>query len=128
MDEIKYTFDGKFQSNILIVDRNGSGKTAFVQNLGKNELFSDISTVIWISKISLSQEREDAIKDSFNNQEVYFNYPENVEDFNYLIEGFMQRKANYVNSELGEQMSLDKLIVMNDVSGLADESDIFLIF
>ena len=108
MDEIKYTFDGKFQSNILIVDRNGSGKTAFVQNLGKNELFSDISTVIWISKISLSQEREDAIKDSFNNQEVYFNYPENVEDFHYLIEGFMQRKENYVHSELREEMSLDK--------------------
>ena len=91
-------------------------------------MFGDISTVFWILKISLSKEWEDAIKDSFNNQEVYFNYPENVEDFNYLIEGFMQRKANYVNSELGEQMSLDKLIVMNDVSGLADKSDIFLIF
>ena len=51
-----------------------------------------------------------------------------MEDFNYLIEDFMQRKANYVNSELGEEMSLDKLIVMNDVSGLADKSDIFLIF
>ena len=128
MDEIKYTFDGKFETNILIVGRTGCGKTTFVQSLGKNELFGDISTVIWISKISLSQEREDAIQDSFNNQEVYFNYPENVEDFNYLIEGFMQRKENYVNSELGEQMSLDKLIVMNDVSGLADKSDIFLIF
>ena len=56
MDEIKYTFDGKFESNILIVDRTGCGKTTFVQNLGKNELFSDISTVIWISKISHSEE------------------------------------------------------------------------
>ena len=125
MDEIKYTFDGKFETNILIVGRTGCGKTTFVQSLGKNELFGDISTVIWISKISLSQEREDAIKDSFNNQEVYFNYPENVEDFNYLIEDFMQRKANYVSSELREEIFLDKLIVMDDVSGLADKSDIF---
>ena len=51
-----------------------------------------------------------------------------MEDFNYLIEDFMQRKANYVSSELREEIFLDKLIVMDDVSGLADKSDIFLIF
>ena len=38
----------------------------------------------------------------------------------------MQRKADYVNSELGEDMNLDKLIVMDDVSGLADKSDVSL--
>ena len=38
----------------------------------------------------------------------------------------MQRKADYVNSKLGEDMNLDKLIVMDDVSGLADKSDVFL--
>ena len=37
----------------------------------------------------------------------------------------MQRKANCVNSEIGEEMTIDKLIVMDDVSGLADKSDIF---
>ena len=37
----------------------------------------------------------------------------------------MQRKANYVNSEIGEEMTIGKLIVMNDVSGFADKSDIF---
>ena len=42
MNEIKYTFDGKFRGNILIVGRTGRGKTTFVQNLGKNELFGDI--------------------------------------------------------------------------------------
>ena len=93
--------------------------------LGKNELFGDISTVFWISKISLSEEREEKIRESFENQEVFFNYPENLDDFNYLIEGFMQRKADYVNSELGEDMTLDKLIAMDDVSGFADKSDVF---
>ena len=35
----------------------------------------------------------------------------------------MQRKADYVNSELGEEMNLYKLIVMDDVSDLADKSN-----
>ena len=109
MDEIKYTFDGKLEGNILIVGRTGCGKITFVQNLGKNELLGDISTVFWISKISLSEEREEKIKESFDNQEVYFNYPDKMDDFNYLIEGFMHRKADYVNSQLVEDMTLDKL-------------------
>ena len=37
----------------------------------------------------------------------------------------MQRKADYENSELKEQMDLDKLIVMDNVSGHADKSDVF---
>ena len=37
----------------------------------------------------------------------------------------MQRKADYLNSELAEEMTLDKLIVMDDVSGLADKLDVF---
>ena len=40
----------------------------------------------------------------------------------------MQQKSNYVNSELGEDMVIDKLIVMDDVSGFADKSDEFANF
>ena len=72
MDEIKYTFDGKFKGNIMIVGRTKCGKTTFVQNLGKNKLFGDISTVFWISKISLSEEREEKIRENFEDQEVFF--------------------------------------------------------
>ena len=35
----------------------------------------------------------------------------------------MQNNSEYVNNELGEEMIIDKLIVMDDVSGLADKSD-----
>ena len=95
MDEIrKYTVDGKFDDNILIVGRTGCGKTTFVQNLGKNELFGGISSVFWVSEIPFSQEREENMRDCFSNQEVFFNYPENIDDFNYLIESFMERKAD----------------------------------
>ena len=40
----------------------------------------------------------------------------------------MQKKSEYVNNELGEEMIIDKLIVMDDVSGLADKSDDFANF
>ena len=40
----------------------------------------------------------------------------------------MQGKSEYVNSDLGEEMVLDKLIVIDNVSGLADKSDKFANF
>ena len=61
--------------NILIVGRTGCRKSTFVQNLGKNKLFGDISKMFWVSKIALSEEREDAIRDSFDEQEVHFSCP-----------------------------------------------------
>ena len=40
----------------------------------------------------------------------------------------MQNNSEYVNNELGEEMIIDKLIVMDDLSGLADKSDEFVNF
>ena len=48
MDEIDYTYNGKFEGNIFVAGRTGCGKTTFVQNFG------DIKEVYWISKIELS--------------------------------------------------------------------------
>ena len=56
--EVNYTYDAKFEGNILVVGRTGCGKTTFVQNLGKNKMFGDIKEVFWISKIALSSNRE----------------------------------------------------------------------
>ena len=53
MDELEYSYDGKFEGNILVVGRTGCGKTAFVQNLGKNNLLGDIFEVYWISTITV---------------------------------------------------------------------------
>ena len=125
MDGINYTYDGKFEGNILIVGRTGCGKTTFVQNLGKNKLFGDMKEVYWISKTELSKDREDNIRDCFPDQVVKFDYPSNVEEFDDLLEIYSLRKVEHIENELGENMVLDKLIVMNDVSGLADKSDEF---
>ena len=62
----EYTYDEKFQGNILVVGRTGCGKTTFIQKLGKNKLFGDkITDVFWVSKIVLTTERENFIRDSF---------------------------------------------------------------
>ena len=66
-NEINYVYDGKFEGNILMVGRTGCSKTTCVQDLGKNQMFGDIKEVLWISKMSLSTERENNIRDCFVN-------------------------------------------------------------
>ena len=108
--------------------RTGCGKTTFVQNFGENKLFGDMKEVYWISKIELFKGREDNIRDCFTDQIVKFDYPNNVEEFDDLLETYRLKKAEYIENDLGENMVLDKVIVMDDVSGLADRSNEFANF
>ena len=62
------------------------------------------------------------------NQDLQFSYLQDIENFNYLIENFTQRKPDYLDNDMGENLAIDKLIIMNDVSGLADKSTNFQIF
>ena len=115
--EREYTYDGQFDGNILVVGRTGCGKTTSIEKLGKNKLFgSRIKDVFWVSKIVLSEEREELIRESFVDQEVNFSYPHDLDDLNYLIENFTQEKSENVDSEFGENLKINKLIVMDDVS------------
>ena len=123
-----YSYDGQFEGNIMVVGRTGCGKTTFIQNLGKNRMFGkDINLVFWVSKIRLSGEREDVIRESFPEQTVKFTYPNNLDDFNYLIDFFMSEKMPESGDSdgRGEKTEIDKLIVMDDVSGLADRCEDF---
>ena len=95
--------------------RTGCGKTIFIQQLGKNELFgAEITDVFWVSKIILSSEREDSIRNSFEDQDVHFSYPTDLDEFNYLISNFTQEKSSYSDEDefLGENLKVNKLIVM----------------
>ena len=123
-----YPYNGKFDGNILIVGWTSCGKTTFIQKLGKNKMFGEeIVEDFYVSKINLSEEREESIRASFEDQNVYFHYPSDLEDFNFLISGFTQKKSSYTdeNNVLGENLIVDKLIVMDNVSGLADKSEDF---
>ena len=122
----KYSYDGKFNGNILVVGRTDCGKTTFIQQLRKNKIFgTEIKDVFWVSKIFLSKDREDVIRESFKDQDVNFSYPQDLDDFNYLLGNFTQNKSEYTKNELGKELEIDKLIIMEDVSGLANKSEEF---
>ena len=125
---MNYSFDAKFEGNILVVGRTGCGKTTFVQNLGKNKMFGEIKEVTWLSKIPLSREREDNIRSCFIDEQIDFKYPNNIEDFEELLEFFQRKKAPCNANDLGENIKVDRLIVMDDVSGLAGKSGEFAKF
>ena len=109
-----------------MVGRNGCGKQLLSKNLQKKKLFgAQIKQIFSVSKIVLLPEREEFIRKSFVDQELRFCCPHDIEDFNYLIENFTQKKSDYLDNEMGENLTIDKLIVMDDVSGLADKSSDF---
>ena len=85
-NEMNYTYDAKFEGNILVVGKTGCGKTRFVQNLGKNRMFGDIKEVLWVSKISLSVERENDISGCLTEQKIGFKYLNDVNDFDDLLD------------------------------------------
>ena len=118
----------KIEGSILVVGKTGCGKTRFVQNLGKNRMFSDIKEVLWVSKISLSVERENDIRDCLIEQKVDVKYPNNVNDFDDLLDSCQIKKSPCNENYFGENMVLDSLIVMDDVSGLAEKSEAFANF
>ena len=41
MATVEYTYDAKFEGNILAVGQTGCGKTTFIQKLAKNNLFGE---------------------------------------------------------------------------------------
>ena len=69
----------------------------------------------------LSKEREKQIKNCFVDKKVDFKYVENIDEFVDLLEHIQERKPGCNN--LGENIELDRLTVLHDVSGLADRSD-----
>ena len=96
MDGVNYSYDGRFEGNILVVGRTGCGKTTFVQNLRENKLFRVVKEVYWTSKIELSADRESNIRDCFKDQNVDFKYPNNLDDFNDLLEIYLSKKSQMI--------------------------------
>ena len=71
----KYTYDGKFQGNILIMGRTECGKTTFMQKVVLNNFFGKIERAEWVSYIPLTSKRE--IQSNFS-CDVKFYYPRSV--------------------------------------------------
>ena len=93
MEINSYQYNGKFEGNILVLGQTVCGKTTFIQNLAKNKLFGQIKDITWLTKIILSKKREDNIRSCFD-VKVIFTYPQNISEFDYLIENFQRNKKN----------------------------------
>ena len=125
MNEMNYSYDTEFEGNILIVDRTGCEKTTFVQNLGKTKMFWEIKEIIWVPKIQLSKDRGNNIREFFADKEMDFKYPNNIHE---LLEYFQMQKAPCNEKLLGKNIKRDRLIIIDDVSGLAGKSETFANF
>ena len=105
----------------------------FVQKLGLNNFFGKNVKTEWLSSISLSKSREAEIQSCFNSK-IEFHHAQDIDDLKELIETFKLRTENLVENDnvsspiYGENKFMDCLIVMDDVSGLADSCKEFADF
>ena len=115
--EVNCIYDGKSEGNILVAGRTGCEKTTVMQNLAKNKMFGALKEVIWSSKLLLSKD-----------EKVVFKYLETNNEFENLLEHLQKKKISCNKNSLGENIENDHLVVLDDVSGLADRLEIFPIF
>ena len=108
------------------------GKT---QKLAVNRFFGQLKKVEWVSYIKLKSERK-AETESYFSCNVEFPCPKGLEIFEDLLEDFKARlntakinddtyssvEEDIINSGFGENTNRDQLIVMDDASGLTNES------
>ena len=124
-------YNGQFYGNILVVGRTNCGKTTFIEKLGLNNFFGDMIKTEWISGIDIDKQREAEIQSYFKN-ETEVHIAQEQDKLDSLIETFKQRShensSNNVNNSFRENKKLDQLIIMDDVSGVADISKILQIF
>ena len=124
-------YNGKFNGNILLVGRTGCGKTTFLEKLAINKFFGEIVKTEWISGIEIDSSREAQIQSCFSNEtEVYV--ATEKDELDLLIEKFKQVKQDNdnvnISNSFGELKKMDRLIVLDDVSGVADLSKNFANF
>ena len=125
-------YNGEFYGNILVVGRTGCGKTTFLEKLGLNNFFGNMIKTEWISGIAIDKQRETKIQSYFSNKtEVHV--AKEQDELDSLIETFKLRSReetidSNVNNSFGENKKLNRLIIMNDDSGVADISKKFANF
>ena len=103
------------------------------QDVGKPLLYKIVKKLnVWGAerknldiKKSLSRDRENNIRDFFVNENINFEYPNSIEEFYDLLDHFQKQKSTCIENSIGENVKLDRLIVMGNISGLADQSEIF---
>ena len=126
-------YNGQFNGNILLVGRTGCGKTTFLEKLAINKFFGDIVKTDWVSGIEIDTSREAEIQSCFSN-ETKVHVATERDELDALTENFklkaLENNGDNVNlsNSFGEIREMDRLIVLDDVSGVADLSKKFANF
>ena len=124
-------YNVEFYGNILVVGRTNCGKTTFIEKLGLNNFFGDIIKTEWISGTDIEKQREAEIKAYFKN-ETEVHIAQEQDKLDSLIETFKQwsheNSSHNVNNSFGENRKLYWLIIIDDVSGVANVSKKFANF
>ena len=98
-----------------------------------NNFFGNIIKAEWISGIDTDKQREAEIQSYFSN-ETEVHVAKEQDELDSLIETFKFRSReesndnDNVNNSFGKNKKLDRLIIMGDVSGVADTSKKFVNF
>ena len=128
-------YDGQVRGNVLVVGRAGCGKTYFLQKLGLHNFFGNIVKTEWVSGIEISESKEAEIQSCFDNK-VEFHPVSHADELKKLIKTFKLRTEDLIEQDdvninetiYGEKRIMDRLIVMDDVSGIADSCKEFADF
>ena len=108
-------------------------KSNFLEKLGINNFFGNLAKTEWISGIDIDEKRKVKIQSCFSN-ETEVHIAKEPDELDSLIETLKLRTRDIVddndvvNSLFGENKKMDRLIVMDDVSGVADISKKFATF
>ena len=75
-----------------------------------------------MSKIELSVAREHQIRESFCYDSIEFYYPNDLAEFDTVLDLLKDNKSNFDELEDGGENDVsDRLVVMDDVSGLTEK-------
>ena len=127
------SYSSSLYGNIMILGKTGSGKTSLVQRWGLNGFFK-VNKVYWISSLELDENRKTEIDSSFN-QDVVFTVAPNVtilekviHELKIIAEQKQQERETESFDErdfIGEKTRYDSLVVFDDMSTIADRSNVF---
>ena len=120
-------YNGQFYGNLLVVGRTGCGKTTFFEKLGLNNFFGDITKTEWINGIDIDKQRKAEIQSYFSNK-TEIHVAKEQDELDSLIETFKRRSREESNdnhnvaNSFGENKKLDRIIITDDASCVADAS------
>ena len=106
------------------LEKQDAERHIFLQKLDVNNFFRKLIKTEWVSGIDIDKRREAEIQSCFNNEVEFHKNIKEPDELVDLIEKFKLRTIDLIGnineSVFGENISMDSLIVVDDVLAVAD--------